>query len=93
MAAIFPLDTGIRQSDRVFLSDGDAICCYIIAAWVIGITAAGNALFTAIVIVLMVIAMIASNGMWAGKSNYAITVECCFIGVMSVVMIICQGIL
>ena len=65
----------------------------LLLAWVIGITAAGNALFTAILIVLMVIAMIASNGMWAGKSNYAITVECGFIGVMSVIMIICQGIL
>jgi hypothetical protein len=62
-------------------------------AWLIGITAASDSLLTAILIILTVVFMIGSNGMFAGKSNYAVATECGFISVMSTILIICQGVL
>ena len=62
-------------------------------AWVIGVLAVSHALFTAILVVLTLVAMIAANGMFAGKSNYAIATECGFMSVLSVIMIISQGVL
>jgi uncharacterized protein DUF1761 len=62
-------------------------------AWVIAIMAVTHALYTAILIVLMLIAMIAANGLFAGKSHYAIATESGFIAVISTIMIICEGLL
>lgn len=61
-------------------------------AWVIGVTAAVNALLTAILIVLTIVAIVAANGMFAQKSGAAIGIECGFIVAMAMVMIVCQGI-
>jgi hypothetical protein len=62
-------------------------------AWLIGITAGQNALFTAILIVLMAIVLIVGNGLFARKNNYAIATEAGFIAAMALVMIAAQGIL
>ena len=65
----------------------------VLLSWVIGVTAASNALMTTILIVLMLACLLAANGMFAGKSNYAIATESGFVGAMAVVMIVCQGIM
>ncbi|MFN0191365.1 MAG: DUF1761 domain-containing protein [Aestuariivirga sp.] len=62
-------------------------------AWLIGITAAKNALLTAILIALLAIVLIVANGLFARKSSYAITVEAGFIAAMAIVIIAVQGIL
>lgn len=61
-------------------------------SWVVGVTAAQNALMTVILIVVMLVLFIVANGFFGKKSGYAITVEAGFIVAMAVVMIIAQGI-
>lgn len=62
-------------------------------AWLVGITAAHNALATIILIVITIIALIVANGLFVSKSNYAIATEAGFVAAMAVVMIAVQGIL
>ena len=62
-------------------------------AWLVGITAAHNALATIILIVITIIALIIANGIFASKSNYAIATEAGFIAAMAVVMIAVRAIL
>ena len=62
-------------------------------SWVIGVAAVTHALAIAILTVIMLIVMIASNGMWAGKSNTAISIECAYIAAISTIMIVAQGVL
>lgn len=64
----------------------------ILMSWVIGITAAQNALFTAILVILAITALIIANGYFARKSPYAIRTEAGFIIVAGIIMIACQGI-
>jgi Protein of unknown function (DUF1761) len=61
-------------------------------SWLVGITAGQNALLTIILIALAIIVFIVSNGLFAKKSNYAISVEAGFIAAMTVVMVVVQGI-
>ena len=61
-------------------------------AWVVGITAAHNALSTIILIAVTIIVLIAANGMFAMKSRNAIAIETGFVATMVVLMIIVQGI-
>ncbi len=61
-------------------------------SWIIGITAAGNELLTAILVLMTLILLIVSNGKYVQKSNAAVTIEATYILAMGVVMIICQGI-
>jgi Protein of unknown function (DUF1761) len=62
-------------------------------AWLVGITAAHNALATIILIVLTIIVLIVANGIFTSKSNYAIATETGFVAAMAVVMIAVQAIL
>ena len=62
-------------------------------AWLVGITAAHNALATIILIVAAIIVLIIANGMFASKGSLAIAIEAGFIAAMAVVMIAVQGIL
>jgi hypothetical protein len=62
-------------------------------AWLVGITATKDALLTVILIVVMLVLFIVSNGLFAKKSTYAIGVEAGFIVAMAVIMIAVQGIL
>ena len=62
-------------------------------AWLFGITAAGEALFTIVLILLTLILFIVSNGKFAQKSNTAVAIEGGFIFAMGVIMLICQAIL
>ena len=61
-------------------------------ALVIGITAAVNALITAILAILAVGTFIVSNGAWSQKSCYAVGVDFSYVVLSGVIMIICQGI-
>lgn len=60
-------------------------------AWVVGITAVNDALFTLILIVATVILLIVAGGLYVKKSTYAIAVEAGFVAAMTVIMVICQG--
>lgn len=62
-------------------------------AWVVGVTAVNDALFTMILITLTIVALLVSGGLFAKKSNYALATEAGYIVVMVVIMIICQGLL
>lgn len=61
-------------------------------AWLVGITAANNALLTIILVLLTIMLLIVSNGKFAQKSNAAVTIEALFILAMGIIMVVCQGI-
>ena len=61
-------------------------------AWVIGVTAAADALLTIILIVLTLVVLMVAGGKFSQKSGYAIVTETGFIVVMAAIMIVCQGI-
>jgi len=65
----------------------------LVLAIVIGITAASNALFTAILSILAIALFIASTGSFVHKSTYAIIVDFFYIILAGVVMIAVQGLL
>ena len=62
-------------------------------AWLVGVTAANNALATIILAALTLIALMAAGGLFTSKSSYAITAETTYVAVMVVIMIVVQGIL
>ena len=62
-------------------------------AWLVGVTAAGNALATIILVAVTFMVLQAASGKFTGKSNYAIGTEVGFIAAMVLLMIIVQGIL
>ena len=62
-------------------------------SWLVGITAAHNALATILLIFVTIIALIIANGIFVSKSNYAIATEAGFVAAMAVVMIGVQAIL
>ncbi len=61
-------------------------------AWVVGVTAVSEALFTIILIAITIMVLVIANGLFIKKSNYAITIEAGFIAAMVAIMIVVQGI-
>ncbi len=61
-------------------------------SWLIGITAASNALGLALLIIVTIELFIVSNGKFAQKSNDAISIEAGYILAMGFIMIVCQAI-
>jgi len=61
-------------------------------AWVVGVTAASNALFTFILIVLAFVVLLASGGLFSRKSTYAIRTEVGYVIAAAVAMFLCQAI-
>ncbi len=61
-------------------------------AWIIGITATNNALFTAIFTIIAIASFVASAGGFVKKSTYAIVVDFGYIVAAGACMIIIQGI-
>ena len=61
-------------------------------SWVVGITAGQEALLTIILIVITIVMLRVSGGLYTKKSNYAIMTDAGFIAAMAIVMIVCQGI-
>ena len=74
-----------------------AITCQAIGtfllAWLFGVTAAGNALAAILLAGLMLIILMAANGLFLNRSTYAIATEAGFTAAMLVIMIAAQGIL
>jgi hypothetical protein len=62
-------------------------------AWMVGVTAAMNALLTIILIVVTFVFLIAAGGKFAQKSNAAIAIEAGYVVAMVVVMIVVHAIL
>lgn len=62
-------------------------------AWVVGVTAANDALLTIILITLTIVALVIAGGLFASKSGYAVATEAGYILVMVVIMIVCQAVL
>ena len=61
-------------------------------AWVVGVTAAADALLTIILIVLTLVVLMVAGGKFSQKSGYAIVTETGFVVVMAAIMIVYQGI-
>jgi len=61
-------------------------------AWIVGITAASNALLTIIMIMLAFICLQTASGLFCKKSAYAMIVEAGYIFTMTLIMIVCQGV-
>jgi hypothetical protein len=61
-------------------------------AWVIGVTETTGNMAFALLIALMAIMLIKSNGLWSTKKMYAIHVEVGFVFAMVVIMILAQAI-
>ena len=62
-------------------------------AWLVGVAAAHEALLTIILITLMIVFLIISNGLWGKKGPEAIAIEASAVAVMVVLMIACQALL
>ena len=56
-------------------------------SWVVGVTATHNALYTIILIIATIVALVIAGGLFSQKSCYAIGVEAGYIVVMAVIMI------
>ena len=69
------------------------IIATLLLAWVVGVTAANDALLTIILIVLTIVFLLIANGLFAKKSHYAVSVEAGFVVAMTVIMIASQAIL
>ena len=65
----------------------------LLLAWVVGVTAAHNALMTMILITVTIVLLMIAGGLFSQKSTYAIFTEAGFLVAMVVVMIICQALL
>lgn len=63
-----------------------------VLAWVVGVTAAGNALATVILVVVMLVLFTVATGLFGKKSSNAIAIEASFIVAMAVIMIVVHGI-
>lgn len=62
-------------------------------AWMVGIAAAHEALLMIILITLMLVFLIASNGLWGKKGHAAIVIEASAVVVMVMLMVVCQALL
>ncbi len=62
-------------------------------AWLVGITAASNALATIILIAITIMVLMAAGAHFTKKSAYAMWTELGFVAAMVVLMIVVQGIL
>ena len=64
----------------------------LLLSWLVGVTAAHNALATLILAVVTIMMLMASGGFFAKKSNYAIATETGFVAAMTVIMVAVQAI-
>lgn len=69
-----------------------AIATFLLS-WVVGVTAANNALMTAVLIVATIVAVLAAGGLFIQKSTYANLTDTGYIVAMAIIMIACQAIL
>ena len=60
-------------------------------SWLVGITAASDALLTILLVGVTLALLIASAGLYAKKSSDAVIIEATYVIAMLVIMIICQG--
>ena len=83
----------LESADKmpVFAMVSQLLALFVLAL-VIGMTAAVNALFTAILAILAVAMFVASMGGFVKKSNAAIVIDFFYIIVAGVIMIVSQGI-
>ncbi len=62
-------------------------------AWVVGVTAANDALLTVILVAVTIAALMGAGGMFAQKSRYAVFTETGFVLTMVVIMILVHAVL
>ncbi len=60
-------------------------------SWLVGITAASNALLTILLITVTLATLMAAASLYCQKSSSAILIEVSFVAAMVVIMILCQG--
>ncbi|MBL4646472.1 MAG: twitching motility protein PilT [Hyphomicrobiales bacterium] len=90
------------QGSGVELSDGSSmpvpamvtqLVATFLLSWLVGITAANEALATIILIILALVCFTVSTGLFVKKSSYAVGADAGFIIVMGIIMIALQGLL
>ncbi len=86
------VELGTASSMPVAAMATQLISTFLLAI-LVGITAAQNALTTAILILVTLAGFVMSMGLFVKKSSYAVAVDGSFIVVMGIVMIIIQAIL
>ena len=86
------VELGSAQSMPVLAMVMQLLALFFLAL-VIGITATGNQLFTAIFAILALAAFSVSGGAFTRKSNYALMVDGCYAVLAGVIMIAVQGLL
>ncbi len=57
-------------------------------AWIVGVTAAADALLTIILVALTIMALMGAGGLFSRKSHYAIATETGFVAAMVAIMIL-----
>ncbi len=80
-AASMPMGAMITQALGTFL-----------LAWIVGVTAANDALLTIVLIVVAIMVLQISSGLFTNKKRAAILIDAGFILVMAMVMIVFQGV-
>jgi len=64
----------------------------LLLAWLVGVTAANDALLTIILVIVTFVVLQLSSSLFVRKSTSAIRIEAGYMVAMAVIMIICQGI-
>ena len=86
------VDLGTSSDMPVAAMITQAIGTFLLS-WIVGITAANDALLTVLLVVLTIMALLMSNGLFGKSTRYTITTEVGFVAAMAVIMIAAQGIL
>ncbi len=81
-AAAMPVMAMVSQAIATFL-----------LAWVVGVTAASNALATLLLIFVTIILLMIAGSLFAQKSSYAIATETGFVAAMVTIMVLCHVVL
>ena len=89
-AAAIGVDLGTASDMPVGAMVTQAIGTFLLS-WVVGITAANEALLTIILVVLTIVVLQVSGGLYTKKKQPALIIDAGFVVAMAIVMIICQG--
>ena len=89
-AAAIGVDLGTASEMPVGAMVTQAIGTFLLS-WVVGITAANEALLTIILVVLTIVVLQVSGGLYTKKKQPALIIDAGFVVAMAIVMIICQG--
>ena len=83
---------GVMESRMVMSMVAQVVATFLLA-WMIGVTRVHDDIWLAVLVTLMLVAMIKTNGFFSGKTKTTIAIETGYIVVMVVIMLLVQMIL